>query len=90
MKLIPPPIQEKLKKFQHTYSASLDSVENMTDDLVDIINFFSTTTTSASKKKLRKREKEVGREKNNGIQSERNLNGLSIGLKRISENIPSK
>ena len=44
-----------------------------------------------AKQMLRKSKKEAGREKNHGtLQSARNLNGLSIGLKRISENIPSK
>ena len=64
MKLISPPIQEKLKKFQHTYSAPLDSVENMTDDLVDIINFSSTITSASKKKKVKKKGKgsEKGKE----------------------------
>ena len=51
MKLNSPVVQEKLNKFQHTHSSAVNSVEPMTDDLVNILTSASTSITHKKKKR---------------------------------------
>ena len=57
MKLNSPLIQEKLRNFLQTYSTSLDSVEKMTEDIVDIINTSSIMTSSRTNKGNKKKKR---------------------------------